>query len=65
MRPQPSDAKASDTVKDFGRELFEALLVSEVRSCYRTSRNTARDEGKGLRVRLRIDAPELAVLPWE
>ncbi len=55
----------TETVKAFGRELFEALLPSEVRSRYRTSLNKARDEGKGLRLRLRIEAPELAALPWE
>ena len=61
--PQETDATARDTVKDFGRGLFEALLPSEVRSCYRSSRNTAREQGKGLRLRLRVDAPELAALP--
>ncbi len=63
--PQEADAKPRDTIRNFGRELFEALLPSEVRSCYRSSRNTARAQGKGLRLRLRIDAPKLAALPWE
>ncbi len=36
-----------------------------MRSCYRSSLNVARDQGKGLRIRLRVDAPELAALPWE
>ena len=36
-----------------------------MRSCYRNSLNTTRAQGKGLRIRLRVDAPELAILPWE
>ena len=63
--PQEPDSAARDTVRGFGRELFEALLPTEVRSCYRSSLNIAREVSKGLRLRLRIDAPELAALPWE
>jgi hypothetical protein len=36
-----------------------------VRSRYDVSRNTAAQQGKGLRLKLRINAPELAALPWE
>ena len=63
--PRENDARLRDTVRDLGRGLFEALLASEVRSCYRNSLNTARAQGKGLRIRLRVDAPQLAILPWE
>ncbi len=62
---QAIGVKPRDTVKDFGRELFEALLPSEIRSCYRSSRNKAREQNKGLRLQLRIEPPELATLPWE
>lgn len=53
------------SVREFGATLFEALFPPEVRSCYRNSLNAARREGKGLRLRLRIEAPELSALPWE
>ncbi len=53
------------SVQEFGRMLFEAALPSEVRSCYRISRDKAKASGRGLRVRLRIEAPDLAALPWE
>ena len=62
---QATGVAPRDTVKDFGRELFEALLPSEIRSCYRSSRNKAREQNKGLRLQLRIEPPELATLPWE
>ena len=53
------------TAQEVGRTLFEALFTSEVRSCYRSSLAAAREQGKHLRLRLRVEAPELAVLPWE
>jgi hypothetical protein len=52
-------------VQSFGRALFEALLVEDVRRLYDASAARATQQGKGLRLRLRIQAPELAALPWE
>ncbi|MGI8859305.1 MAG: CHAT domain-containing protein [Rubrobacteraceae bacterium] len=53
------------TVQDFGRSLFEALLVGEIRTRYEVSLREARRQNRGLRLKLRIRPPELAVLPWE
>jgi outer membrane protein assembly factor BamD (BamD/ComL family) len=52
-------------VQDFGRELFNALVTGEARSRYDVSVGAARQQGKGLRLKLRILPPELAKLPWE
>jgi formylglycine-generating enzyme required for sulfatase activity len=52
-------------VRDFGRALFDALLVGEVRSRYDVSRREALAQGAGLRIKLRLRPPELAALPWE
>lgn len=52
-------------VQAFGRDLFNALLTGEVRSRYDISCREARQQGKGLRLKLRIQPPELAALPWE
>ena len=52
-------------VHAFGHTLFEALMTGEVRSRYAVSRAKADQEEKGLRVRLHIEAPDLAALPWE
>ncbi len=42
------------------------LLVSgEIRSRFDVSRREARQQDKGLRLKLRFQAPELAALPWE
>ncbi len=54
-----------ESVVDFGKQLFESLFVDEVKSAFRRSQDRARLEKKGLRVRLRIDAPDLSTLPWE
>jgi hypothetical protein len=57
----PEDA----TVESFGGALFDALFVGDVRSCLDVSRHEASATGKGVRIKLRIQAPEVATLPWE
>lgn len=52
-------------VQNFGRALFEALFTGEVRSHYAVSRREAAQQGKGLRLKLRILSSEMAALPWE
>ncbi len=63
--PAPADASEAALAREVGGALFEALFPGEVRSRYRSSLEMARAEGKRLRVRLRVEAPELALLPWE
>jgi CHAT domain len=52
-------------VTEFGRRLFDALVADAVRETFRRSQDRARAAGKGLRLRLRIEDPALAALPWE
>lgn len=52
-------------VQEFGQALFNALIQGEIRNLYEVSRERAQQQSKGLRLKLRILAPELAVLPWE
>jgi len=52
-------------VQEFGQSLLQALLVGEVRTRYEVSLLEARRQNKGLRLKLRIQPPELARLPWE
>ena len=52
-------------VQQFGRRLFDALVIDDVRALYVASAQRARDEGAQLRLVLRIRSPELAQLPWE
>ena len=58
--PESAQMKA---VRAFGRQLFEAVFDVEVQSCLRRSQDEANRQGAGLRIRLRLDAPELADLP--
>ncbi|MET0801082.1 MAG: CHAT domain-containing protein [Actinomycetota bacterium] len=57
----PEDA----VVERFGGALFDSLFDGDVRSCLDVSRRDASAAGKGLRIKLRIKAPEVATLPWE
>ena len=54
-----------EAVREFGTMLFEALFAGEVRNLYDVSREQARHIEKGLRIKLRINDPMLAALPWE
>lgn len=53
------------TVQDFGKDLFKALICGETRSRYDVSLNKAIQQGKGLRLKIRVQSPELTALPWE
>lgn len=53
------------TARETGQRLFEALITGTVRDAYSSSLLKAREQGWGLRLRLRIEAPEVAGLPWE
>lgn len=52
-------------VQDFGQALFNALFVGEIRSLYDRSFYQAAHESKGLRLKLRVEPPEMICLPWE
>jgi formylglycine-generating enzyme required for sulfatase activity len=52
-------------VQDFGRDLFNALFTGEVRNRYDVSLERAWHEGRGIRLKLRIQPAELVALPWE
>lgn len=54
-----------ETVQRFGVEMFSALFVGEIRSRYDVCQELASQQGKGIRIRLCIHPPELAILPWE
>lgn len=53
------------TPEALGSRLFSGLIADEIYNCYHASLLLARKEGRGLRLRLRLEAPELALLPWE
>lgn len=54
-----------EAAKIFGGRLFEAVFQGDVRGCFDSSLDTVRRQGLGLRLRLRLEAPEVADLPWE
>ncbi|MGH3932130.1 MAG: hypothetical protein ACRDTF_19385, partial [Pseudonocardiaceae bacterium] len=52
-------------VRDWGQQLFEALVTDDVRDLYVASRRRSREQGSTIRLILRVRAAELAWLPWE
>lgn len=54
-----------DAVRTFGQQLFDFLLSGELRSLYYECHREANHQGKGVRVKLNIQPPQLAALPWE
>jgi CHAT domain/NACHT domain len=65
VREEAPTQSLSGAVQEIGQALFASLIQESVQDCYHTSLALARKEGKGLRLRLRIEPPELARLPWE
>ncbi len=59
------DSADGQKVRDFGRDLFDALIQGDVRSRFDASLAEAERTDRPLRIRLRFDAPALAALPWE
>ncbi|MBI4671260.1 MAG: SUMF1/EgtB/PvdO family nonheme iron enzyme [Chloroflexi bacterium] len=51
--------------QEFGRKLFQAVFSDQVRDTLVASHNDAVRQGKGLRLKLALQAPELADYPWE
>jgi hypothetical protein len=62
---ESSHKQQMDSVRAFGQALFASLLGGKVLTAYRASAAMAAQEGKGLRLQLRVQAPEMAALPWE
>jgi tetratricopeptide (TPR) repeat protein len=55
-------------LRDFGRELFRSIFVEPgpIRDAYAQSKGVVSGDGQNdLRIKLRIEPPELSSLPWE
>ncbi|HZQ64268.1 MAG TPA: PQQ-binding-like beta-propeller repeat protein [Gaiellaceae bacterium] len=59
------DTREERVVEQFGRKLSDALFAGEIGTLFAASRREAADQEQGLRVKLRIQAPDLSVVPWE
>lgn len=51
--------------RTWGGALYAALFRDDVLSLFQTSRQRAETQKAGLRVRLRLGAPDLRMVPWE
>ncbi len=59
------DTVEMTAAKAIGTQLFNKVFRDEVYASFRSSLIQVRSLNQGLRIRLRIDAPELNELPWE
>jgi len=59
------ESSESDSAKEFGGALFQAVFAGEVRACLRSSLDEVARRRQGLRIRLHIEDAELGALPWE
>ncbi|MBX3059954.1 MAG: SUMF1/EgtB/PvdO family nonheme iron enzyme [Anaerolineae bacterium] len=58
-------SQEEQAVLAFGKSLFEFLMHGEIGRRYEVSYDRCQREEKGLRLKLRIQDPTLAALPWE
>jgi formylglycine-generating enzyme required for sulfatase activity len=61
----PFESSELKAVKQCGESLFDAVFGGDVYTCFTISREWAREQGRGLRIRLHIDVPEFHDYPWE
>ena len=52
-------------VRDFGARLFDTIFRDDIYACFRSALDQVTAQEKGLRIRLRVEAPDLSNLPWE
>lgn len=57
--------QSAQLARTVGETLFRTLFNGNVSTCYEASRAAAHIQGKGLRIKLRIEPPELHGVPWE
>jgi hypothetical protein len=56
---------SEEHLRELGEELFNALMSGQVARLFYKSLGAIQDENGGLHIRLRIESPALAGLPWE
>jgi len=52
-------------MREFGQKLLESIMVGGIQRCFDSAYGQITGGNRGLRIRLCIDPPELASLPWE
>ncbi|MET9730387.1 CHAT domain-containing protein [Streptomyces sp. NPDC006458] len=57
--------ESEQLVQQVGRQLFDALFDGPVWGSYRENLSVARERQDRLQIVLRLDSPELTLLPWE
>ena len=61
----PFESSELKAIKQCGESLFDAIFNGDVYTCYVMSWELAREQGRGLRIRLHIAVSEFHDYPWE
>lgn len=61
----PFESSELIAVKQCGESIFDAVFAGDVYTCFAMSREWAREQGRGLRIRLHIEVAEFHDYPWE
>jgi len=61
----PFESSELIAVKQCGESLFDTVFAGDVYTCFAMSREWAREQGRGLRIRLHIEVAEFHDYPWE
>jgi hypothetical protein len=59
------DSPEMQLARQFGSRLYEAVFRGDVRASFVSSQHEAQRQGRGLRLKLCLEAPELINVPWE
>ncbi|MGD8598235.1 MAG: CHAT domain-containing protein [Anaerolineae bacterium] len=64
-RRRKKRAQRAQDIQEFGQWLFDAAFAGESRALFDRHRRQAEEQDQRLQLKLRIQPPELAALPWE
>ncbi len=63
--PRHLPSRQEKDVQEFGKILFDTLFTGDILKYYDEDQEKAVSQGRRLRLKLHIESPELAALPWE
>src|SRR5262245_43251257 len=65
IEAEPGGQTNASLLKSLGDQLYQGLLPSPIHAHFQATLAAARATGRGVRIRLDIEPPEWAALPWE
>ena len=60
-----ADVAEPELLRAFGKDLYRALFPQQIHLHLNQTESAARVEGRNVRIRLMLETPQLAAIPWE